>query len=760
MPDVWPGAWEAYGLQPPPFDSSLAGAPSPADAIIDGALHPDIAQAYGLVAPPAPPAAPAPGPDPTPAPSFPAPGPAGPPTTADADPATPPTPIPPFDAALSGAPPGPGAEPPVIQPAGLPPGVPDPTPTAAAPPPLLGEAPAAAVPAAQPVPKAAPPPARRPAPAGVPSGKQLQAEARATQAAAEQAGARAIAEQEQVARAKAAEDYAAYQQHAANTAQIEEQRKALADDIAKARAQKQTYAETTLREAESFKVDRNKFAREMGLGDTLGWGIAAALSAVGQALARQGGPNPVIQMLQQRMHDAVVAQMEERDRLKARNVAATHELDKFDAFSKNRLAQTDLLDARNDRWLAQQLALSGAKIADPKARAEAQKEFARLLESSAEKAQKAADTAVGHELQAGSLSVSRFRALEEQRHNIATELDRDKQRDLEAYKLAVAGKNEEAKLVRERAIGGEPSLTPVDKSENKPGEKYVDIGGQRYRQDYGLYRQRDGSIWIPKGLDPSVAELQKQLPVSSAIVRNIDEILRLGPEWLSDIANSDKKQRLDQIFGTTKALSSTALGLGVPNGRDIEHILQSLGTTDPTRFKDSLAGLKQARDTFVRVMSERMKAHDYDHDWKPYNPFESEKPTRTPEDQTLADALKNPRRAFSQGRLDIELGAFSPRGEYGPGETLHTRLKAEGWILPHVRQEIQTWGALLASPSPDARDRAKAMLERVAKESESPETAALAQQILDQDLTRQLSTLPGAPEVVRGSSGLPVPGGQ
>lgn len=760
MPDVWPGAWEAYGLQPPPFDSSLAGAPSPVGAGPDLGLHPDIAQAYGLVAPQAALTSPAPGPDPTPAPSLPVPAPAAPPITAAAVPATPPAPIPPFDAALAGAPPGPGAEPPVIQPAGLPPGVPDPTPTAVAPTPQPGEAPAAAVPAAQPVTAAAPPPARRPAPAGVPSGKQLQAEARATQAAADQAGARAIAEQEQVARAKAAEDYAAYQQHAANTAQIEEQRKALADDIAKARVQKQTYAETTLREAESYKVDRNKFAREMGLGDTLGWGIAAALSAVGQALARQGGPNPVIQMLQQRMHDAVVAQMEERDRLKARSAAATHELDKFDTFSKNRLAQIDLLDARNDRWLAQQIALTGAKMADPQARAAAQKAFADLVTSSAEKAQKAADTAVGHELQAGGLAVSRFNALETQRHNIATERLTGQQRDLEAYKLALSGKNEEAKLVRERAIGGEPSLTPVDKSENKPGEKYVEIGGQKYRQDYGLYRQKDGSTWIPKGLDSSVAELQKQLPVSAAIVRNIDEILKLGPEWLSDTANSDKKQRLDQIFGTSKALASTALGLGVPNGKDIEHILASLGTTDPSRFKDSLAGLKQARDTFVRIMSERMKAHDYDHDWKPYNPSESEKPTRTPEDQTLADALKNPRRAFSQGRLDIELGAFSPRGEYGPGETLDTRLKESGGVLPRVRQAILTWGTLLASPTPDARDRAQAMLERVAKESESPETAALAQQILDQDLTRQLSTLPGAPEVVRGSSGLPVPGGQ
>lgn len=162
-----------------------------------------------------------------------------------------------------------------------------------------------------------------------------------------------------------------------------------------------------------------------------------------------------------------------------------------------------------------------------------------------------------------------------------------------------------AEDIQKRAIGGE--ITPVK-----------DEKGEVTGYDVGLIKQKKtGEIWLPNGTEATISELQKQHPAAAALVGTIDEIRRLGPEWLLNTANTDKKQKLDQLFSTAKTQATAVLGLGVPTGRDIELATGSLGTTDPTRFRDSLAGLNQARNTFVRVHNERLRSAGLDHDWAP-----------------------------------------------------------------------------------------------------------------------------------------------
>lgn len=356
MWDLDPSVAAAYGL--PPSDPTM-----PADSSTpDFGLHPAVAAAYGWPAPvvpalPPPPVAGATG------------------DTAAQPPGTPPTTLPSM-AAPTPAPAGPAG-------AQTAPGKVD----YPVPPSAFGP---------KPTPKPTPKPA---APGKPPTPQQLEVDARARQDAADRQAAGAIGAQQDVATATAQQNLVDFSRHAEAAKQIEDQRKALADDITKTHAQKQAYVDQTMREVDDYKVDQNKFVHDMGIGDMVGWGIATALSSVGQALQHQTGPNPVVQMLQEKMHQAVVAQMEQREQLKEKNARAEHSLDKFDAFSKDRQAQMDMLDARNDRWLAQQVALTGAKMADPAARATAQQQYAALMESSADKAKKAADTATTNDIQ-------------------------------------------------------------------------------------------------------------------------------------------------------------------------------------------------------------------------------------------------------------------------------------------------------------------------------------------------------------------------
>lgn len=237
-----------------------------------------------------------------------------------------------------------------------------------------------------------------------PSPDQQLASAQGKQNVADQASLGAIDTQESVNRAKAASDLSAFSVHDANAQKLEADRKSWQDEYAKTHQQKQAYVDATLKDVDNFHVDPKKFENELGLGGKLQWGIAMILSGVGEAMQGHGGPNPVLQMLQSKMHESVEAQMDQRDQLKEKSGRAEHQLDKYDAFSQSREAQMNLLDARNDKLLASSLMTSAAKYADPQAQANAQAQASQLLQSSAEKGEKAAQFAAGNDIQKKQLT--------------------------------------------------------------------------------------------------------------------------------------------------------------------------------------------------------------------------------------------------------------------------------------------------------------------------------------------------------------------
>src|SRR5262245_241136 len=505
------------------------------------------------------------------------------------------------------------------------------------------------------------------------------ARAELKQSEADRVGMEAIADETAVQRQQARAEVDAYAAYDKQAQAAREQQKAFAAESAKVHAEKTAQVGALTKQADDYKVDRNKFINQLGIGGKVQWGIAMVLSSIGQAMMRQGGPNPVLQMLQDKISESVNAQLDERDQLRRRAVGAQHELDKYDAYSKDRQAQALALEARAEHDLGMMLKESAAKSKDAQAIANGEKAAADILKSSAEKAQKSAEFASTNDIarkqlavSQANLGVSQFSARETQRHNLATEQLTGQQRDLEALKLERQGKDNEAKLVRERSIGGAASLTPVDKAEAKPGEKYVTKDGQKYRMDLGIERQKDGSVWIPTGTEASVTDLQKQHPVATSLVGTIDKILALGPEWLSDTGNSDKKQKLDELFGAAKTQATAALGLGVPTGKDIELATGALGTEDPTTFRPQRTGLRQARRTAVRRQSDLMKTHGYDHDWAPASPEqETSKPTRVQDLQT--EALRQPQGNPETARQEAFTSAYKANG----GDTPAARIAAE-----------------------------------------------------------------------------------
>lgn len=459
----------------------------------------------------------------------------------------------------------------------------------------------------------APPSVRAAAPQHPPSIDQQMANSHDRQNVADQASLTAVDSQETVDRARAADELAAYGAHEKQAKTLEDESKVRQETYAKTHAAKQTYAQAMMAKADNYKVDQNKYEKEMGVGDHIRWGIGMILSGVGQAMQHQGGPNPVLQMLQDKMHQSVVQQMDERDQLRGRASNAAHDLDKYDEYSKSREATMALLDAKNDRQLANMLTQSAAKYKDAQAQVNAQKSAAELLQSSAKKVEESTQFAANYDMKKkdqdisrGQLGVSQFNAGESKRHNLVTEEMAQQGKDMEALKLERAGQADQAKLVRERSIGGEV-------------HEVKDANGKVIGSELGAIRMKDGSVFIPKGGPEDYSRLTKAHNATLKLDATLAEIQRLGPEWLSDASNSAKKQKLDQLGTTAKLEAIQALDLGVPTGNDVALATGFVGTTDPTRFRDSTAGIAQARKTLNTAHNVQLHTAGLDKDWESPN---------------------------------------------------------------------------------------------------------------------------------------------
>lgn len=327
-------------------------------------------------------------------------------------------PAPPLGGALPADPivaPAPESQPPPPMPQ------PELTPPPELPAPQLPERPAVALPPAPnpdfkaPMPEPAPPapPPRPPKPLSV---DQQLGMAQQKQAQTDAAGMGAIASNAAVDQAQAADELKAYQDRQAKADEIDKERAALQQETQQVHNQKQAYVDATLKEVDGYKVDQNKYWKDLGVGDKIGWGIGMALSGLGNAFLGARNPqmgaaeNPVIKMMRDKIHESIVAQMDERDQLKEKYGRAEHALDRYDQFSKDRSAQIDLKMAQADRMLANQLMLTAAKFKDPKIAANAQVEAAKLMQSSTDKARQAAEFAAGYEIQKKQAATAAYNA--------------------------------------------------------------------------------------------------------------------------------------------------------------------------------------------------------------------------------------------------------------------------------------------------------------------------------------------------------------
>jgi hypothetical protein len=213
------------------------------------------------------------------------------------------------------------------------------------------------------------------------------ATAQARQEAAQKAEESAVQQQVEAKRPENEADLAASREHLATEQANDEQSKQIADAKMKAGAANQEKIKATDQEINNYKVDQDKYWKDTGVGTHIGWYIAMALSRIGMTLQHNNGPNPVVQMLQDKMHQAVVAQVDARDQLKEKRGRIAQEgADEQKGFA-DRQAEILRLQGQSDRMLANKMELDAKAAGNSIDQAKAAQEIARLRASGADKYQ-------------------------------------------------------------------------------------------------------------------------------------------------------------------------------------------------------------------------------------------------------------------------------------------------------------------------------------------------------------------------------------
>jgi hypothetical protein len=236
--------------------------------------------------------------------------------------------------------------------------------------------------------------------------EQGMAAAQAQERAAEGQQKQAIAQTTDVQAQSDAANLAAVKANDAEQKRIAADVRAAQDEKNKIYAEKQLDIDARKKELDSYKVDQGKYWNDLGVGRHIGWYIAMAMSGLGDALQGKSGPNPVIQMLQDKIHQNIQLQMDKRDQMRAALGDARVEQDRWDKFSDNKIAQRLARQGEADRELARQLSISAAQAADPIHRANGLKEAAQVDAQGAQKQQEAVKMAADHQYQMGQLGIA------------------------------------------------------------------------------------------------------------------------------------------------------------------------------------------------------------------------------------------------------------------------------------------------------------------------------------------------------------------
>lgn len=521
---------------------------------------------------------------------------------------------------------------------------------------------------------------------------------------------RAIDAGVQAEKGRNADDLAAYQRMDQQVAANAAARKAESEQWAKIYATNEAKTDADRKQIESWKFNRNKYMDDLGVGGKVSWGIGAILAGVGNALMGNKGANPVIEMLQQNIHDANEQQMKERDHLVQKlGMDRQTGLD-AQAYHATRQAEIDKQDGLAYTALSKQIEEAAIKSADPMAQARGMKEAADLRAKSDELLKGSIQLRSQHDLQAQQNAIAGGHlALDTKK--FTWEKDKEQQQlDINAAKLLTT---KQGKLDEEQAKRALYIPAP-------------DGSGQLV-----VARRQDGTP-VLAGSAEIASKDQNMVGAAASYNRLIGQMVRgikdHGGE--SDYVKSKDWQNMQSDLESAVAELHDAYGITSfrePTMKFFEKM--ATAGVDPTSFvRDASAALERSNQNLQAKVNERIQARGYDgpqFGWRDSSTPTA--PTRTDEDKLFKVAAGS--RSNDPGAVyNPKTGSYDPKvsGYYSIDPDAPSTVPAAGVEDKRIAREyprmgpgqkaaLDTFAAMARSNDPELQKRGFQHLEELAR---------------------------------------------
>lgn len=598
-------------------------------------------------------------------------------------------------------------------------------------------------------------------------------------ARAEQEGLNALGQQQAIAEAAGEVASREAQQNAQTLEQrnleLQGQRmdqEKLERERAKGLADRQAAYDKAVDTEASYKIDEGRKWRNASTGAKVLAGIGVAMTALGDALQYKNGPNLAIQMIQQSIRDDVSAQVREREQLGKVIDRRRNSLDQYRQMTGDLREAANLKIAEEYKRAADQMEMTAAKFADPKAKLQAAQNAAVLRGDAAKLSATSAESAFNREQARQQLAISKSNSAlgwanykqGAKEFNARMSLENRKLM-LEAAQLDAAGNAAQAKALREEASKNNElgMVAPATPKTDEKGQPILNPDGTPVVVKDAMLRNQDGSIWrAPK--DTVRNELAKKMTAAQEITSIIDEVLaireKVGGE--SSWGNSAEFQRLKVLQNQLQLLAKSGTQ-GMSSDQDMEALRNALGAGDITSFRDRAAGLEEGRRRTVDALNSAFKYEgNYSGERLDFPRTVGRDPILDDKDAAFKEAIKGTTTediAKVQQRYKAEMtypdiaeavyGTKAPRTDEERAareQQYYADLDRVG-INPSARQILATQAATLASPTadPKAKSAARDMLRNLSEKAASQATRDAAAGALLLDTQRAI----GAPSPIQ-----------
>jgi hypothetical protein len=284
----------------------------------------------------------------------------------------------------------------------------------------------------------------------------------------------AVGGQAQIARAqggveaaKANDEAAILQQQAEGQQQFEKEMAARQAEQAATRQKYQAAVDQAVKTESDFKVDPNRYYKNISTGKKITNAIAIVLSSVGQAMMGNHGPNAALEMIQQAAKEDTDAQLRDQEHLGKQIGIRQGALKNYMDMTGDANQAASLMQAQHLTTAAAQLRATAAKYGSPQAKLAAEQTALGLeaqagaLKSSV--AEKLSDTAIKKQEVAnqgyGLSLTKRGQDLEQARFSKTFVFDQKKEMDALAEKYAALDQKDKA--AKAKQIGDDGVFSPA-----------------------------------------------------------------------------------------------------------------------------------------------------------------------------------------------------------------------------------------------------------------------------------------------------------